>query len=54
MINREYELVSGRMAELTAQAVHASRAHRLAAARRANRRAERAARRAARLNAAVF
>jgi hypothetical protein len=52
MINPHY--VSGRMAELQAQAVTASRAHRLAAARRAAHRAEKAVRRAARLDAAVF
>ena len=54
MINPQYEFVAGRMAELEAQASVASRAHRLAAARRAARRADRAVRRAARLDAAVF
>ena len=54
MINPQYEFVAGRMAELEAQAMVASRAHRLAAARRAGRRAEKAARLAARLDAAVF
>ena len=54
MISPQYEFVSGRMADFQAQAVTASRAHRLAAARRANRRAEKAARHAARMDAAVF
>lgn len=54
MISPEYEFVTGRMAELEARAVAASRAHRLVAARRAARRAEKAARLAARLDAAVF
>ena len=54
MISPQYEFVSGRMAEFQAQAATASRAHRLAAARRAAHRAEKAARRAARLDAALF
>ena len=54
MINREHEFVAGRMAELQARAMTASRAHRLAAARRAERRADRAARRAARASDAIF
>ena len=54
MINPQYEFVSGRMSEFEAQARTASRAHRLAAARRAAHRAEKAARRAARADAAVF
>ena len=54
MISHEYALVAGRMAELEARALAASRAHRLAAARRAARRAQKAARLAARLDAAVF
>ena len=54
MTSPQYEYVSGRMAELEAQARVASRAHRFAAARRAGRRAEKAARLAARLDAGVF
>ena len=54
MIGPEYECYAGRMAEMEARARTASRAHRLAAARRAGRRAEKAARLAARLDAAVF
>jgi hypothetical protein len=48
MISPEHELVTGRMAELQAQAAAASRVHRFAVARRAARRAERTARRATR------
>ena len=54
MIDREYGFATGRMAELEARAVAASRAHRIVAARRAARRAERAAQRAARRAAAIF
>jgi hypothetical protein len=50
----EYAFVTGRMAELEAQAAAASRAHRLVAARRAARRADKAARLAARLDTGVF
>ena len=54
MNSPEYAFVAGRMAELQAQAVAASRIHRLAAARRADRRAQKAARLAARLDTGVF
>ena len=54
MISHEYEFVAGRMAQLEAQALAASRVHRLTAARRAARRAQKAARLAARWDAAVF
>ena len=54
MIGPQYEFVSGRMAQLQAEAVAASRVHRFTAARRAARRAEKAARLAARLDAGVF
>lgn len=54
MIDREYGFASGRMADLEARALAASRARRITAARRAARRAERAARRAARAAAAIF
>ncbi len=53
MISPGYEYVTVRMAELEARAATASRAHRLAAARRAARRADKAARLAARLDSAV-
>jgi len=42
------------MAELQTRAVAASRAHRIASARRAARRADRAVRRAARLDTTIF
>ncbi len=54
MITPKYEFVSGRMAQLQAEARESSRGHRLAAARRAHRRADKAARRAARLDATIF
>jgi hypothetical protein len=50
----DHALAQGRMRELQAEAMAASRAHRLYVARRAARRAERAVRRAARLSASVY